>query len=111
MLQYVVAKKLYEEIKEKAKSTTIDDFDEFYERFLKSAVNYAHNRTDWSFMTKAEQMDDDKSRSIKHDSYMSSLGAVCRNLKIEGIDEIMPDRKAKGDFACYIALFLGLEQR
>ena len=46
-----------------------------------------------------------------HDAYMSSLVAVCRNLGIEGIDEIMPDRKAKGDFACYIALFLSLEQR
>ena len=27
------------------------------------------------------------------------------------IDEIMPDRKLKGDFACYVALFLSLEQR
>lgn len=78
---------------------------------MKSAVDYASNRAAWSFMSRTEQIDDDKKRSIKHDAYMSSLGAICRNLGIEGIDEIMPDRKAKGDFACYIALFLSLEQR
>ena len=49
-------------------------------------------------------------RTAKHDAYMAMVGAVCRNLGIVGIDEIMPDRKTKGDFACYITLFLALEQ-
>jgi len=111
MLEYEVAKKLYEKIMEKAKNSDIEDFSEFYERFLKSAVDYAANRTAWAFMSYEKQMEDDKSRSRKHDAYMASLNAVCRNLGIEGIDEIMPDRKAKGNFACYIALFLSLEQR
>lgn len=111
MLQYEVAKKLYEEIKGKAANDSREGFEEFYEGFLTSAVNYANNRTAWAFMEQAERMEDDKSRSIKHDAYMSSLTAICRNLGIEGIDEIMPDRKVKGDFACYIALFLSLEQR
>ena len=111
MLQYEIAKKLYEEIKEKAANDTCEGFEEFYEGFLKSAVNYANNRTAWSFMKQAERMDDDRSRSIKHDAYMSSLNAICRKLGIEVIDEIMPDRKMKGDFACYVALFLALEQR
>lgn len=111
MLEYEIAKKLYEEIKAKATSDTRPGFDDFYNGFLKSAVSYAETRTEWNFMDFSERMERDRSRSIKHDSYMSSLGAVCRNLGIEGIDEIMPDRKAKGDFACYIALFLSLEQR
>ena len=111
MLQYEIAKKLYEEIKAKATNNTRPGFDDFYNGFLKSAVSYAETRTEWNFMDFSERIERDKSRSIKHDSYMSSLGAVCRNLGIEGIDEIMPDRKAKGDFACYIAMFLGLEQR
>ena len=55
--------------------------------------------------------DDDASRSVKHDAFMVMLGVVSRSFGIEGIDEIMPDRKTKGDFACYIALFLSLEQR
>lgn len=111
MLEYEIAKKLYEEINEKAENTSIEDFSEFYERFLKSAADYAINRTAWAFMSYEKQMEDDKSRSLKHDAYMASLNAVCRNLGIEGIDEIISDRKAKGDFACYIALFLSLEQR
>ena len=33
------------------------------------------------------------------------------NLEIDGVEELLPDRKTKGDFACFIALFLALEQR
>ena len=111
MLQYEIAKNLFDEINDRAKNDPREGFKEFYEGFLKAAVNYAETRTAWTFMEQAERMENDKSRSIKHDAYMSSFGAICRNLGIEGIDEIMPDRKAKGDFACYIALFLALEQR
>ena len=111
MLQYEIAQKLYEEIKEKAAKNSNDAFQSFYKEFLKNAVVYADTRAAWSFMEPAEQREDDASRSIKHDAFMSMLNAVCRNLGVEGIDSIMPDRKAKGDFACYIALFLALEQR
>ena len=111
MLEYDVAKNLYNEIKEGAKNSPEEDFEEFYNDFLRSATDYAKTRTAWSFMSKEEQAEDDRSRSAKHDGYMSMLNAICRNLGIEGIDNIMPDRKTKGDFVCYIALFLALEQR
>ena len=111
MLQYEVAKKLYEEIKEKAATCSKDGFDEFYQELLAGAAEYAMTRLTWSFMDLESRREDDRSRSIKHDSYMAMLNAVCRNLGIEEIDKIMPDRKTKGDFACYIALFLALEQR
>ena len=110
MLQYEIAKKLYDEMKDKAAKEP-EDFYEFFEGFLKSATEYASTRTNWSFMDRETRMEQDRGRSIQHDGYMSLLTAICRNLKIEGIDEIMPDRKMKGDFACYVALFLGLEQR
>ncbi len=111
MLQYEVAKKVYEEMKEKAAQSSVEGFDEFFEDFLKNAVSYANTRTAWSFMDLNARIEDDRSRSIKHDAFIAVLNAVCRNLGMEGIDELMPDRKAKGDFACYIALFLALEQR
>ena len=111
MLQYDIAKKLYEEIKEKAGKTSIKGFDLLYASFLEDAVDYAAIRTKWSLMSRAERIENDRGRTAKHDSVISMLGAVCRNLGIEGVDEIMPDRKTKGDFACYIALFLSLEQR
>ncbi len=111
MLQYSLAQILYNEIKTKAEVCADSEFGEFYREFLESAVEYASNRAAWAFMSVQERGADDASRSIRHDAYMSMLSAVCRNLGIEGIDEIMPDRKTKGDLACYIALFLALEQR
>ena len=111
MFQYEKAKELYEELKTKADRIQDSDIKELYDDFLKSTVDYSKCRVRWAFMDKDERMSDDKSRSMKHDAYMMMLGAVCRNLDIEGIDEIMPDRKTKGDFACYITMFLGLEQR
>lgn len=111
MLQYEVAKKLYEEINEKVVKCPIEGFGEFYKNFLESATDYAQTRTAWYFMDDATRAENDSNRSIKHDAFMSMLGAVCRNLGIEGIGEMMPDRKTKGDFACYLALFLALEQR
>ena len=111
MLCYEVAKELYEEIKEKAARSSDAEFKDFYQSFLRDAVRYAETRASWAFMEWSERCEDGKDRSIKHDGYMSRLSAICRNLGIEGIDEIMPERKTKGDFACYIALFLALEQR
>ena len=111
MLQYEIAQKLYEEIEEKAAKCPKEGFGEFYREFLQSAADYARTRLAWSFMDVEECEADDAGRTMKHDGYMAMLNAVCRNLGVEGIDEIMPDRKAKGDFACYIALFLALEQR
>ena len=111
MLQYEVAKSLYEEIKGKTEKNNDEMIAEFYQDFLDAAAEYAKTRLSWSFMSMTAKREDDASRTIKHNGFMSMLGAVCRNLGIDGIDEIMPDRKTKGDFACYIALFLALEQR
>lgn len=111
MLRYEAAKKLYEEIKEKAAKNSAEGFDEVYRIFFQKAVDYAGTRAAWSFMSREERTEDDGNRAALHNGYMSMLGSVCRNLGIEGIDEILPDRKTKGDFACYAALFLSLEQR
>ena len=111
MLQYETAVRLYEEISRKAAARTTEGFDEFYRGFLKNAVDYAATRTAWSFLTPAERSADDSARSIRHDGFMTRLSILCSRLGITGIDEILPDRKTRGDFACYIALFLALEQR
>lgn len=111
MLQYETARKLYEEMKEKAAGKFSGSSGDFYKLFLKTAVDYANTRSAWACMTQAERTEDDKARRLKHDAFISLLNAVARNLSIGNIEEILPDRKTKGDFACYIALFLGLEQR
>lgn len=110
MLRYEAARALYEELREKAQGQP-EELRELYGDFLEAAAAYAKTRLSWSFMDLAERRADDASRSIKHEAFMMLLGAVCRNFGIEGVEELMPERKSKGDFACYIALFLALEQR
>ena len=45
MQDYEAAKKLYEEIKEKAAKNPNDGFNEFYQDFLKAAADYAKTST------------------------------------------------------------------
>lgn len=111
MLQYETAKRIYDELKEKAKQSSMSGFQEFYKMFLKSAVDYSATRAAWATIDQAARNEDDKSRRLKHDAFISMLNAISRNLGMVEIETVMPDRKTKGDFACYIALFMGLEQR
>lgn len=111
MLQYEIAKKIYDELKEKAKQSPMSGFQNFFKMFLESAVDYAAIRATWATMDQAARFEDDKPRRMKHDAFISMLSAISRNLGMEEIEAVMPDRKTKGDFACYISLFLALEQR
>jgi len=110
MLQFEEARQLYEEMKEKAAHSSQSGFQDFFKLFLKSAADYAATRSAWAIMDQSARNEDDKPRRLKHDAFISILNAISRNLDV-GIEEIMPDRKSKGDFACYIALFMALEQR
>lgn len=110
MLQYQTAEKVYAELKMKSEQSPVKGFQDFFKLFLKSAVDYAATRSSWATMDQDARNEDDKPRRVKHDAFISMLNAVSRNLNVD-IEEIMPDRKTKGDFACYIALLLALEQR
>lgn len=111
MLQYETAKRIYDEMKEKANQSPMSGFQDFFKMFLKSAVDYAATRATWATMDQAARNEDDKPRRLKHDAFIYMLNAISRNLSMEEIEAVMPDRKTKGDFACYIALFMSLEQR
>ena len=111
MLPYETAKNLYEQMKHKAAQSTVSSFPEFFKMFLKRASDYAATRTAWATMNQAQRNEDDKPRRAKHDAFIAMLNAISRNLDIAGIDTLLPDRKTQGDFACYIALFMALEQR
>ncbi|MBP1576437.1 MAG: hypothetical protein J6A68_02780 [Oscillospiraceae bacterium] len=115
MMNYEIAKAVYDELCEKANKSSIEGIEEFYEEFLQSAVNYAKTRAAWHFMSREEKMTEDSNRSAKHNDFISTFHAVCRNLGVEVIDKIpceaLENRKTIGDFACYIALFLALENR
>ena len=112
-LSYEEALRAYTMIKEKAEEIPEDDVDlkEFYTDFLKSAMDYALIRTQWTFMSMDEIRETDSLRTRRHNGFIAALEGICRNFRIEGIDAVMENRKTKGDFACYIAMFLGIEQR
>ena len=110
MVDYSTAEKLYLEIKEVAAKQD-EEFQDFYNKYLKNAVEYANTRSKWFFMDNQSRNAEDAGRTALHNAFISSLNAVCRFLQIPNIDTILPDRKAIGDFACYIALFLALDQR
>ena len=111
MLPYETAKDRYEQITHKAQQSTVSSFPKFFKMFLKSAADYAATRTAWATMNQAQRNEDDKPRRAKHDAFVAMLNAISRNLDISDTDILLPDRKTQGDFACYIALFLALEQR
>lgn len=111
MLQHDTARQLYTELKEAAAASPKEGFADFYKLFLRSAADYAATRTAWATMDSGQRIADDRGRRAKHDAFISLLNAVCRNLGLEGVEELLPDRKTQGDFACYIALFQALEQR
>ena len=111
MLSYENAYLLYWDINEKATECPLQGFDKLYRRFLQTAVDYANTRANWTFLDRDSKREQDTGRSIQHDAFISLLRAICRNLEIQGVDDILPDRKTKGDFACYLALFLALDQR
>lgn len=110
MLQFEEARRLYEEMKAKAEGSSQSGFRMLFQMFLKSAADYAATRSAWATMDQAARNEDDKPRRVKHDAFIALLNAVSRNLGV-ALEESMPDRKTKGDFACYIALFMALEQR
>ncbi|MBR3835757.1 MAG: hypothetical protein IKJ69_03080 [Clostridia bacterium] len=112
-LSYEEALRAYTMIKEKASEIPEDDTDlkEFYQDFLRSAMDYALIRTQWTFMSLDEIKEIDPLRTRRHNGFIAALEGICRNFRIEGIDAVMLDRKTKGDFACYISMFLGIEQR
>lgn len=64
MLQYETAKRIYDEIKEKAKQSPLAAFQDFYKMFLKSAIEYAATRAAWSTMDQAAKNEDDKPRRL-----------------------------------------------
>ena len=111
MLQYELAKRLFDELKEKAKASSMSGFQDFYKMFLQSAIDYAATRAAWATMDQTARNEDDMPRHRKHDAFISMLNAISRNLGMDELERVMPDRKTQGDFACYIALFLALEQR
>ncbi|MBQ9699302.1 MAG: hypothetical protein IJV71_01640 [Lachnospiraceae bacterium] len=95
---------------------TDEDAVELYNDFLEGAFAYATVRSGWLLLSKEQKMDQDKGRTLKHDSVINRVNILARYLrntgkKVSWREELGDSRKRIGDFACYVALFYGLAAR
>lgn len=93
-----------------------EDALELYNDFLEGALAYAAVRAGWLQLSREEKMEQDMGRTLKHDSVINRANILARYLEKSGKDvswraELGESRKTIGDFACYVALFYGLEAR
>lgn len=84
--------------------------------FVEKAISYAHIRAKWPLLDIEERRNLDSSRTISHNAFIDSCNILSRNMAHGGEDNswrarLGDDRKVIGDFACFVALFLGLKAR
>ncbi len=112
-LQYTEALEIYNEM-ESHFDRTDEDIIYLYNSMIEKAIRYAHTRAEWTILTCQERIDKDESRSLLHDSFLSSVDIIARTQGETGSawrKRLTDDRKRIGDFACYIALFKSLDAR
>lgn len=108
MLHHDTAKQLYDTINNAVAEHP--DSDKLYQRFLESAVECAGNRARWGFLEPVQRIQQSRSRSVQRDVFIALLRDLSGSLEVN-LEPSLPDPETKGDFACYIALFLSLEHR
>lgn len=85
-------------------------------QFYKLSVRYAQVRAGWNFKSIEEMAADNSERTILHNTLIDSVNILARNMEKIGEDaswraSLGNDRKVIGDFACYVAAWLGIRQR
>lgn len=113
ILTYTEAKEIYDTV-----NANLDHSDEdivgLYNDMITRAVRYANIRSGWNSLSREQKMEQDPSRTMAHDAFIMSTNIVARtqgNIGAEWRERLSDDRKRIGDFACYIALFQGIEAR
>lgn len=100
-------------------------FREEYSKLVSHAIRYAGIRVEWSGFDREEKMREDASRTNAHNMFLNDVERYAGYMKRNGKDikwfeelgqgiepeEINLKRKRIGDWACYIALFVALNQR
>lgn len=80
------------------------------------AIRYAEIRARYFLEDSGGKADLEESRSRAHDSFIDACNILSRAMGATGEDNtwrqsLGDDRRVIGDFACYVALFLGLKAR
>ncbi|MCI7812955.1 MAG: hypothetical protein SO016_13095 [Lachnospiraceae bacterium] len=113
VLTYEEAVEIFQEIREHTDRSD-SDIAGIYDDFYKRAAVYANIRASWDMLSRQEKMDTDSRRTSAHDAFIVSVNIVARLQGSDGAKwraKLGDERKRIGDFACFVALFLGLEAR
>ena len=113
VLTYQEAERVYAAINE-ALDWNDPDVVGLYDDMIMYAARYSNIRVGWNVLTREQKMETDSRRTAAHDAFIVSLNIVARIQGEAGAkwkECLTDDRKRVGDFACYIALFRGLEAR
>ena len=95
---------------------------ELYDELMKVATRYAAIRANWLLLSREEKSEQDSGRTSCHNSVITHFNMLVRYLKQQGkaaawrdelgYEEDNPyNRKAIGDFACYLAFVNGINAR
>lgn len=95
---------------------------EIYDELIGKAVQYASYRANWFVWDKEERMEQDSSRTSCHNALIVRFNMLARYLKMQGKaatwrnelgyeEEDKCNRKAIGDFACYLVFVNSLNAR
>ena len=112
-LTYEEAKEIYSTINDKLEWND-EDIVGLYNDMISRAVRYANIRAGWNALSREQKAAQDPSRTMAHDAFIMSVNIVARSEGDVGTEwrkRLSDDRKRIGDFACYIALFQGIEAR
>ena len=95
---------------------------ELYDELIKIVTRYATIRANWLLLSREEKSEQDSGRTSCHNSVITHFNMLVRYLKQQGKTAVWRDdlgyeeddpynRKAIGDFACYLAFVNGINAR
>lgn len=95
---------------------------ELYDDLIKVAIRYATIRANWLLMSREEKMEQDPGRTFCHNSVITHFNMLARYLKQQGKNAAWRDelgyeeddgynRKAVGDFACFLVFMNEINAR
>ena len=87
-----------------------------YTDMITKAIDYAGIRSEWLLLSPEEKKYNKEQRELLHDTFIVTLNTmeeamISRKIPTIWRDQLGSDRKRIGDFACYLALFYGLNSR
>ena len=95
---------------------------ELYDELMKVATRYAAIRANWLLLSREKKSEQDSGRTSCHNSVIIHFNMLARYLKQQGKtaawrdklgyeEDDLYNRKAIGDFACYLAFVNGINAR